>query len=175
MLVLVSFAFGMPSSSQSSSRTSQRPSPLRSTGMSVSLSESVPQAISSRSSQPSSSSSRSSMRAGSLVEFTPGTKSSGLPSPSVSLEADGSSGKASGPAVQLLVTGDSGPSQTPSPSVSGLSGSVPIGRPVSLRLSIPSPSMSRSSPSQIASPSMSSGIEVAFFESELQASSEISG
>ena len=45
-------------------------------------------------------------------------------SPSVSSEAAGSSGNASGPATQILASGVAGPSQTPSPSVSGLAGSV---------------------------------------------------
>ena len=75
----------------------------------------------------------------------------------------------------MLVTGDSGPSQTPSPSVSGLVGEVPTGKPVSLMLSIPSPSMSSSSPSQMVSPSMSSGMLLASRESDPHASSETSG
>ena len=84
----------------------------------------------------------------------------------------------SGPAVQLLVTGDSGPSQIPSPSVSGLVGELPGGTPrspVSLTLSIPSPSLSSSASSQMVSPSISAGMLLASSESEPHASSETSG
>ena len=176
MPVSVSFAFGMPSSSQSRSRTSQTPSPLRSSGTSVTFTGSEPQFTSSISVQPSLSSSRSSSSGG--VLFEGGNNSFGYPSPSVSCHADGSSGNISGPAVQLLVTGDSGPSQIPSPSVSGLIGELPGGTPrapVSLTLSIPSPSLSSSSPSQMVSPSMSAGMLLASSESEPHASSEASG
>ena len=76
------------------------------------------------SSRPSPSSSISSINAGSLLESTPGNMVSGWPSPSVSVSADGSSGKASGPATQS--GGEAtGPSHIPSPSVSGLVGLVP--------------------------------------------------
>ena len=171
----VSLAFGIPSSSQSRSSTSQIPSPFSSTGMSVSSTGSEPQLTSSMSLHPSLSSSVSSSRGGTLVDG--GNNSFGYPSPSVSSHADGSSGNISGPAVQSLVTGDSGPSQMPSPSVSGLIGEEPGGTvvsPASFTFSIPSPSMSGSSPSQMASPSISAGILLASSESEPHASSETS-
>ena len=65
----------------------------------------------------------SSTRAGTDVELP--VIVSGIPSPSVSACADGSSGKASGPASQTPATAV-GPSQYPSPSVSGSRGSVPV-------------------------------------------------
>ena len=84
----------------------------------------MPVLVSLTSSRPSPSSSKSSTSGGTLLESTPGTKVSGSPSPSVSVSADGSSGKASGPATQF--GGEAtGPSHIPSPSVSGLVGSVP--------------------------------------------------
>ena len=165
--------FGIPSSSQSLSRLSQSPSPFKSEGKSVAFSGSVPQFDSSISLQPSLSSSKSSISTGSLFEG--GNNSFGCPSPSVSSQPAGSSGNASGPAVQLLVTGDSGPSHTPSPSVSGLVGEVPIGKPVSFTLSMPSPSISLSESSHIPSPSRSSGALEAFSGSEPQFSSDVSG
>ena len=158
------------------SRLSQIPSPFRSVGKSVAFTGSESQLTSSISLHPSLSSSRSSVNAGSLFEG--GNNSLGCPSPSVSSQPAGSSGNASGPGIQLLVTGDSGPSQTPSPSVSGLVGEVPGGAvesSVSLTLSIPSPSMSSSSTSQMVSPSMSSGVLLASRESEPHASSDTSG
>ena len=83
-----------------------------------------PQLASSRSVQVSLSSSRSSVNP--VVE-TP-FNSSGIPSLSVSTDAAGSFGKASGPAVQTLtgIAGTTGPSQMPSPSVSAFHESVPV-------------------------------------------------
>ena len=66
---------------------------------------------------------------------------SGFPSPSVSVCADGSSGKASGPATQIGST-EICPSQYPSPSVSGLVESNPS---PSSESGMPSLSSSRSS------------------------------
>ena len=51
--------------------------------------------------------------------------SSGIPSPSVSMDADLSFGNASGPMVQVPLMAV-GPSQIPSPSVSAFNGSVPV-------------------------------------------------
>ena len=91
-------------------------------------------------------------------------------------------GKASGPATHTPVRGASGPSQTPSPSVSARSGEVPGALAsiqtvefVSLAFSMPSPSRSRSSPSQMASPSRSFGKEVGSNSLDPQANSEASG
>ena len=67
---------------------------------------------------------------------------SGSPSLSVSVSADGSSGKTSGPATQSGST-VAVPSHVPSPSVSGFVGSVPPAS--SSELEIPSLSSSRSS------------------------------
>ena len=78
---------------------------------------------------------------------------SGMPSPSVSAWADGSVGKASGPASQTPATA-SAPSQYPSPSVSGLVGSWPIAS--SSRSEIPSLSSSSSASLPMPSPSKSS-------------------
>ena len=145
--------------SRTGSSTSQMPSPSVSAGtLAASTGLDVPQANSSASDHVSSSSSRSSTSGGWLVDATPGTSSSGLPSPSVSLAPAGSSGKASGPATQPPLAGASGPSQVPSPSVSGLVGLVSTGRPSSSSLGMPSPSMSSSIRSQMPSPSMSSGM-----------------
>ena len=110
----------------------------------------------------SSSSSRSSTSGGTLVDVP--SKRSGFPSPSVSWAPAASSGKASGPAIQLPLVGASGPSQTPSPSVSALPASVPSGSPSSAMLAMPSPSMSGSSASQIPSSSKSLGMSVASVE-----------
>ena len=71
-----------------------------------------------------------------------GFKVSGSPSPSVSVSADGSSGKASGPATQSG-SKPTGPSHMPSPSVSGLVGSVPSS--ASSTSELPSLSSSKSS------------------------------
>ena len=96
--------------------------------------------VSLRSSNPSPSSSKSSTKAGSDVESP--VIESGIPSPSVSVSADGSNGNASGPAVQILGTAF-GPSHIPSPSVSGFVESVPP--IVSSESIIPSLSSSKSS------------------------------
>ena len=64
-----------------------------------------------------------------------------IPSPSVSSHSAGSRGKASGPASQTPATAI-GPSQCPSPSVSGSSGSVAGSEDASAASSIPSPSSS---------------------------------
>ena len=84
----------------------------------------VSQSDSNSSSTPSSSSSKSSTRGGTDVEVP--VSVSGIPSPSVSLLADGSNGKSSAPATHPPLAGALGPSQIPSPSVSGFSGSVPV-------------------------------------------------
>ena len=83
----------------------------------------MPVPVSFTSSKPSPSSSSSSTSGGTLVESP--SMVSGMPSPSVSVSADGSSGKASGPAVHTPGTA-LGPSHMPSPSVSGLVGLVPV-------------------------------------------------
>ena len=107
--------------------------------------------------------------------------SSGIPSPSVSTAAAASFGKASGPATQIFASGVTGPSQIPSPSLSGLAGSVcpsiwlskfPV--LVSSSLRTPSPSISSSSASQIPSPSMSLGTSVALSGSDKQSFSNVS-
>ena len=143
-----------------------------SNGVLMSSFESVPQAASSTSDQPSSSSSVSRIK--SVV--IPSTISSGLPSPSVSNQAAASSGKASGPAVQMPagIAGADGPSQTPSPSVSALDELVIESAASSASFKIPSPSISRSSPSQIVSPSRSVGMLRLSNESEPQVSSAAS-
>ena len=154
------------------SSASQMPSPSVSAGtLAASTVLEVPQASSSASDHVSSSSSRSSTSGGWLVEGTPGTNWSGLPSPSVSLAPAGSSGKASGPATHPPLAGASGPSHTPSPSLSGLVELVSSGRPSSSSLRMPSPSTSSSIRSQMPSPSMSSGMLVASSGSLSQVSS----
>ena len=120
----------------------------------------------------SSSSSRSSISGGTLVDVP--SKRSGMPSPSVSWTPAASSGNASGPASQPPLAGASGPSQTPSPSVSGLSSSLPSGWPSSTMLAIPSPSISGSRASQIPSPSMSLGVLVELSGSVRQSFSIVS-
>ena len=101
-----------------------------------------PVSVSFTSSKPSPSSSSSSTRGGTLVELP--SMVSGIPSPSVSVSADESSGKASGPAVHTPPTA-LGPSHIPSPSVSGLLGFVPSF--TSSASNVPSASSSRSSTS----------------------------
>ena len=93
-------------------------------GMDSSSSGSVPQSVSFRSLTPSLSSSSSSINGG--VEVDSPVRVSGIPSPSVSLLADGSNGNASTPGTHPPFAGALGPSQIPSPSVSGFSGSVPV-------------------------------------------------
>ena len=146
--------------SKMSSIASHIPSPSWS-GNALTTLGSVPQSNSVWSSIKSLSSSSSSV---SPVVESP-FSSSGIPSPSVSSEAAGSVGNASGPATQILASGVAGPSQTPSPSESGFAGSdnestsfkkSPV--LVSSSLRIPSPSISSSSESQIPSPSMSAGV-----------------
>ena len=84
--------------------------------------------------------------------------------------SDESSGKASGPGVQMLAFGVAGPSHTPSPSVSGLLVFVELSpRSISSSFGIPSPSISSSRESQVPSPSMSEGTVLLSWESELQA------
>ena len=157
------------------SSASQTPSLSTSAGtLMLSNGFDVPHAASSASDQPSLSSSRSSTNGGTLVEFTPGTKVSGMPSPSVSIAPAGSSGKASGPPMQPPLAGACGPSQMPSPSLSGLLGLVPVGKPASSSLRMPSPSMSSSNRSQMPSPSMSSGRLVALSGSLRQSTSMVS-
>ena len=157
------------------SSASQMPSPSVSTGtLAASVGLEVPQASSSASDHVSSSSSRSSTSGGWLVEVTPGTNWSGLPSPSVSLAPAGSSGKASGPATHPPLAGASGPSHTPSPSLSGLVELVSMGKPSSSSLGIPSPSTSSSIRSQMPSPSMSSGMLMASSGSLSQVTSVVS-
>ena len=83
-----------------------------------------------------------------------------MPSPSVSAHSVGSVGNASGPASQTPATAV-GPSQTPSSSVSGSSGSVAGSEDASSVSSSPSPSSSWSSKSggsDVDGPSSSSGI-----------------
>ena len=82
-----------PSPSVSSSRASQVPSPSESVGKSESSNGSVPHSDSLKSDQLSSSSSKSSTSGGSDVDVP--DRESGLPSPSVSLEAERASGKSS--------------------------------------------------------------------------------
>ena len=148
------------------------PSSSPSNGVLMLSFESVPQASSSTSSQPSSSSSVSSCK--SVVYAS--SMSSGIPSPSVSSHAAGSFGNASGPAVQIPagIAGADGPSQTPSPSVSALDELVIESVASSASFKIPSPSISRSSPSQIVSPSRSVGMLRLSKESEPQVSSATS-
>ena len=141
--------------SRISSRTSQIPSPSASAGTSIASTGEEEHASSSSSDQVSLSSSKSSISAGSLVDSP--VNSSGIPSPSVSLCAEESSGKASGPTTHPPFAGIAGPSQIPSPSVSGFSESVLSGAPVSSSFAKPSPSISGSFVSQIPSPSMSLG------------------
>ena len=141
--------------SRVSSSRSQIPSPSVSVGTSIGSIGEEEQASSVSSDQVSLSSSKSSISAGSLVDSP--INSSGIPSPSVSLNADGSSGNSSGPTAHPPLAGISGPSQIPSPSVSGFSESVLSGAPNSSSFAIPSPSMSVSMMSQIPSPSMSLG------------------
>ena len=103
--------------------------------------------------------------------------SSGLPSPSVSIQAAGSFGNASGPAVQtpIGIAGASGPSQIPSPSVSALLNNEVEFVSCSVALDNPSPSTSSSCASQIPSPSKSLvGVDEAFNGFESQLSSETS-
>ena len=141
--------------------------------MLASFFELVPQAASSSSVQSSLSSSRSRTKSVSI----PGTMSSGLPSSSVSIQAAGSFGNASGPAVQtpIGIAGASGPSQIPSPSVSALLNSEVEFASCSVTLDNPSPSTSSSCASQIPSPSKSLvGVDEAFNGSESQLSSEMS-
>ena len=90
----------------------------------ASLESVEPQAASSRSVQLSLSSSVSSVNP--VVE-TP-SNWSGIPSLSVSIDAAESFGNASGPAVQTFagIAGTTGPSQTPSPSVSAFHALVPV-------------------------------------------------
>ena len=107
----------------SESIKSQILSPSRSAGESLASSGSEPQLFSNSSENPSLSSSSSSTSGGFEVDAP--VRVSGIPSPSVSVSADGSSGNASGPAPQIPAT-ESGPSQIPSPSVSGFRGSVPV-------------------------------------------------
>ena len=159
-----------------SSMASQMPSPSIS-GSALTTFGSVPHNNSVASSIRSLSSSSSSINP---VVDSP-INSSGIPSPSVSTAAAGSLGKASGPATQISASGVAGPSQIPSPSLSGLAGSVcpsiwlskfPV--LVSSSLRIPSPSISSSIASQIPSPSMSLGTSVAFSGSDKQSFSKVS-
>ena len=106
-----------------SSSASQIPSPSIS-GNALTIFGLVPQRSSVTSSIVSLSSSSSSINP---VDDSP-VISSGMPSPSVSSEAAGSVGKASGPATQILASGVAGPSHTPSPSESGLAASVSASR-----------------------------------------------
>ena len=106
-----------------SSKASQIPSPSMS-GNALTTFGLVPHIISVTSSIVSLSSSSSSINP---VVDSP-LISSGIPSPSVSNEAAGSVGKASGPARQMLASGVAGPSQIPSPSESGLAASVNASR-----------------------------------------------
>ena len=92
------------------------PSPSRSSGAELLSRSPVPHCNSASSLQPSPSSSSSSIRP---VVDSP-FNSSGIPSPSVSIDAAGSLGNASGPGAQMLAFGVAGPSQIPSPSESGL-------------------------------------------------------
>ena len=109
------------SRSSLSSNASQIPSPSTS-GRRFTTLGFVPHINSVRSTIVSLSSSKSSIRP---VVDSP-VSSSGIPSPSVSSDAAGSLGNASGPATQIATSGVAGPSQTPSPSESGLAGSVPV-------------------------------------------------
>ena len=139
-----------------SSRASQIPSSSPSSGTLDESFELVPQDDSCSSVQSSLSSSVSATK--SVV--SPGTNSSGIPSPSVSIDAAESLGNASGPAAQtsLGLTGTIEPSQIPSPSLSALDGLVPFS--TSSELDMPSPSISSSRASQIPSPSKSLGDDV---------------
>ena len=159
-----------------SSMASQTPSPSRS-GSAFTTFGSVPHRISISSSIRSLSSSKSSIKP--VVELP--NRVSGIPSPSVSRDAAGSSGNASGPAAQMVTSGVAGPSQTPSPSVSGFAGSVnesisfaksPV--LVSSSFSSPSPSMSSSRASQIPSPSISLGTSFASVWLDKQSISSVS-
>ena len=146
----------------------------------------LPFASSSISVSPSLSSSRSSISAGSDVELP--VIVSGIPSPSVSLLAEGSSGKSSnslstpspslsmfihlvgsngkssGPASQMktpLIVTDTGPSQYPSPSVSGFNESVTgsdDSSSVSFRPSLSSSKSSTRAGSEVEGPVNVSGI-----------------
>ena len=107
-----------------SSKASHVPSPSVSSGRSMASTVLLPHKASISSDHVSSSSSRSSTSGGVLVEFP--LSASGMPSPSVSSDAAASCGNASGPAEQPPLAGTSGPSQTPSPSVSAFAGSVPV-------------------------------------------------
>ena len=156
----LSTSFDHPSPSVSSSCVSQIMSESMSGGMSEDRLGFEPQRISSRSSHPSPSSSVSSMRGGLLVDAP--VSSSGMPSPSVSLFADASSGKASRKSrMPSLSLSSSSASQKPFSFVSG-------GRLVALRGSLsqrsslssvsPSPSVSESRKSHMPSPSRSVGL-----------------
>ena len=106
------------------SSASQIPSPSSSPGTLFWSVMSVPQVASIVSNQVSLSSSRSSTRGGVLVDSP--FKVSGIPSPSLSMEPAESNGNASGPTEQPPLAGTSGPSQTPSPSLSAFDESVPV-------------------------------------------------
>ena len=140
--ILVSIASQIPSSSPSS-------------GMLDASLELVPHSASSSSDHRSLSSSGSAVK---LVSI-PSAMSSGMPSPSKSSDAAESLGNASGPATQMLAFGVDGPSHTPSPSVSGLLVLVELPSAfISSSFGIPSPSISSSSASHVASPSVSEGV-----------------
>ena len=75
----------------------------------------------------------------------------------------------------MLAFGVAGPSQIPSPSVSGLLVLVELSpKSISSSFGIPSPSISSSRESQVPSPSLSEGVVVLSWESELQAVSAAS-
>ena len=159
---IVTFPSQYPSSSVSGSNELVSPSskvPLPFVSSSISV-------------RPSLSSSRSSTRAGSDVELP--VIVSGIPSPSVSLLAEGSSGKSSNslltPSPSLskisqIPSTTIGPSQIPSPSVSAFRGSVSPASTVpfpfaSSNVSFkPSPSSSGSSLLPVPSPSVSNHSE----------------
>ena len=155
----LSTSLSHPSPSMSSSCVSQIMSRSMSAGLSEARLGLDPHRISSRSSHPSPSSSVSSMRGGVLVDEP--MSSSGMPSPSVSLFAAGSSGNASRKSrIPSLSLSSSSASQKPFSLASGgrLLGSVGSLPQRSSRSSVsPSPSVSESRKSQMPSPSMSDG------------------